>query len=600
MSKTLSALVALLLNSQAQAQITDPSPYCAGSGTPAYFDPIRRVQINDFISISNGFYGSNPFNPSFTGTSKYVYFNGYTPEVLTKGVNIPCSVELVQQDMETKFLEVYADLNKNGIFEASEKVGFVSSATIAANNQGNDIPHSYNFNILIPASAQNGVTRLRVLYKGGMGLQPNIPCPEGLSYGEIEDYNISIETNPIPFPPSVQTLPATDLTPTGAGILQARVNANNGPAGQVSFEYGTTTAYGNTVSGNPASVTGAENILVSAPLTSLVNGTTYHCRAKVSAGGAVYFGNDTTFVAGASPIISMFGFSVETSGTPYDPYTLTAYVDANGATNPQFFFEYGFTSALGTTVSPQVTNAPGFPFYQLEYPFPIQVYTRYFARLKIVSGGVTRYSDIIDFRPAGSSMDALPAGNTGPSSATLNGLVRADQFNTRFIFQYGTTTAYGDSVVIPGVFPPATTDSLSTISGIVSNLLPNTTYHYRVKAKSYNGTVYYRRHHGPDQTFTTSSANSVSGQLGTFRMHLFPNPVPRGSALLIRQNEQEMAGKFSLLSSDGKVLLAEIPAGFAGEGNRMLPMPALSAGVYILQMITTDGKSWRERLTIAP
>jgi hypothetical protein len=47
-------------------------------------------------------------------------------------------------------------------------------------------------------------------------------------------------------------------------------------------------------------------------------------------------------------------------------------------------------------------------------------------------------------------------------------------------------------------------------------------------------------------------------------------------------------------------LLAEIPAGFAGEGNRMLPMPALSAAVFILQMKITGGKTWRERLVIAP
>ena len=435
-----------------------------------------------------------------------------------------------------------------------------------------------------------------------MGLPPDIPCPEGLTYGEIEDYNISIETTPAPFPPSVKTLPAADLTPNGGGNLQARVNANNGPALQVSFEYGTTTAYGNTLTGIPASVSGAANTSVIAPITSpLVSGTTYHCRAKVSAGGMVYYGNDTTFVAGASPIINLFGFASETSGTPYDPYTLSAFVDANGATNPQFFFEYGFTPALGTTVSPQVTNAPGFPYYQLEYPFPVTVYTRYYARLKIVSGGVTRYSETIDFRPAGSSMDALPASNVDFASATLHGLVRADQFNTRFVFQYGTTTAYGDSVTVQGTFPPAVTDSFTTISANVSGLLPNTTYHFRVKSKSYNGTVYYRRHHGPDNTFTTSQASGTGENIGGKPINLFPNPVPRGSALLITfGNKERMPEKFSLLTADGKVLHPETLMVASGPGKGLVPMPQLPPGLYLLQLIGPEGKIRRERLIIAP
>ena len=66
----------------------------------------------------------------------------------------------------------------------------------------------------------------------------------------------------------------------------------------VSFEYGTTTSYGSTVAGVPATLTSAGDF--TANLTGLTLGQTYHFRAKAVGDGTVY-GNDATFTIGTPP-----------------------------------------------------------------------------------------------------------------------------------------------------------------------------------------------------------------------------------------------------------------------------------------------------------
>lgn len=80
--------------------------------------------------------------------------------------------------------------------------------------------------------------------------------------------------------------------------------------------------------------------------------------------------------------------------------------------------------------------------------------------------------------------------------ATLNSMVTANNLATTVSFEYDTTTSYGFSI-------PANPDTLSgktTTKRIaeITNLIPNTIYHYRVKAVNSMGISY-----GNDKTFTT-------------------------------------------------------------------------------------------------
>jgi len=76
--------------------------------------------------------------------------------------------------------------------------------------------------------------------------------------------------------PSVIPLPASAVTTSGA-MLNCQVNAN-GNATTVSFEYGATTDYGNTLAGSPATVSGSTSTVVRATLGGSVPGTVCHYR----------------------------------------------------------------------------------------------------------------------------------------------------------------------------------------------------------------------------------------------------------------------------------------------------------------------------------
>ncbi len=90
--------------------------------------------------------------------------------------------------------------------------------------------------------------------------------------------------------PIASTQTATNIT-TKSATLRGIVNANYLPA-IVSFEYGTTMGYGQTVTGSQSPVKGNTNADVSADISNLISGITYHFRVKaVNAMGTVFGGN---------------------------------------------------------------------------------------------------------------------------------------------------------------------------------------------------------------------------------------------------------------------------------------------------------------------
>lgn len=99
--------------------------------------------------------------------------------------------------------------------------------------------------------------------------------------------------------PTATTLDATNKMTTGA-TLNGTVNANNAST-TVTFEYGTTTSYGQTVSATQSPVTGTTNTNVSVGITGLTAGTTYHFRVKAVNSVGTTNGSDITFTTIAAP-----------------------------------------------------------------------------------------------------------------------------------------------------------------------------------------------------------------------------------------------------------------------------------------------------------
>jgi hypothetical protein len=97
----------------------------------------------------------------------------------------------------------------------------------------------------------------------------------------------------------------------------------------------------------------------------------------------------------------------------------------------------------------------------------------------------------------GSETALSPTSNTSLLETTVNPL----GVDTQYHFEYGLTTAYGSSSPLPDASISASNNYTAAVAHL-SNLQPNTTYHYRTVASNTVGVV-----DGPDRTFTTEPAS---------------------------------------------------------------------------------------------
>jgi len=96
------------------------------------------------------------------------------------------------------------------------------------------------------------------------------------------------------------------------------------------------------------------------------------------------------------------------------------------------------------------------------------------------------------------NVPAATTGSAGPVtsiSATLNGTVNPGMVSTAYFFEYGTSTAYGQTTEIKSA---GSGSSDLPVSATITGLSINTTYHYRLTAENSDGTSY-----GEDSVFAT-------------------------------------------------------------------------------------------------
>lgn len=170
--------------------------------------------------------------------------------------------------------------------------------------------------------------------------------------------------------PIVQTRPATNVNLTSAQ-LNAEINANSYPT-VVVFEYGTTTSYGNLISGVPDSVFGLAVNATKAVLYGLNPNTIYHYRAKASNLMANSYGQDFQFFTG-NPTIPNFNFEIWDTNSMEIPDSVTMFggqiTKAPAACNGNFAVKLESNATydspgfilLGTTVD-GLSFSGGFPF----------------------------------------------------------------------------------------------------------------------------------------------------------------------------------------------------------------------------------------------
>ncbi|MDD3853430.1 MAG: fibronectin type III domain-containing protein, partial [Syntrophomonadaceae bacterium] len=203
------------------------------------------------------------------------------------------------------------------------------------------------------------------------------------------------------------------ISSTGA-TLNGTVNANNAET-TVTFEYGTSFAYGSAAYATPSSVTGTANTNVSKTLTGLTPNTTYHYRVKGVNAGGTNNGEDLTFTttAVAPTVTSNAGSGVSTTEA-----TLNGTVNANNA-ETTVTFEYGTTTAYGTTVDASPSPVTGTADTAVSSTLTGLIKnTTYHYRVKGENAGGTSYGGDLAFTTSNGSSSG-GGGSSGSSSSTV-------------------------------------------------------------------------------------------------------------------------------------------------------------------------------------
>jgi hypothetical protein len=172
--------------------------------------------------------------------------------------------------------------------------------------------------------------------------------------------------------PTVTTGGAS-LIGQSTATLGGKINPN-GAATTYHFEYGLTTAYGQTTSPGSLAV-GIKTISVTAPVSGLLPGTRYHYRLDATNAFGTVFGSDRSFrttgspFPGAStgPVVALGPFSATVSGVISPQGAATTWFVQYGLTSQYSVQTFGATVPAGhapVTVSQALTGLePGTTFH---------------------------------------------------------------------------------------------------------------------------------------------------------------------------------------------------------------------------------------------
>jgi NHL repeat len=184
--------------------------------------------------------------------------------------------------------------------------------------------------------------------------------------------------------------------------------------------------------------------------------------------------------------------------------TLNGHVDPQGVGQiSDCYFQYGTNTAYSLGSVPCSPGAPlSSPTNVSAALSGLNPFTTYHYRLVAMRAdgeGFPSYGRDQTFTPApGLSPGVGATSSTGvaPTTATLSARINPNLSPTTYRFQYGTGIDYGSETVASESIGSDGVDHF--VENSIAELLPATTYHYRVIAINFNGTT-----NGPDMTFTT-------------------------------------------------------------------------------------------------
>jgi phosphodiesterase/alkaline phosphatase D-like protein len=291
-------------------------------------------------------------------------------------------------------------------------------------------------------------------------------------------------TTPQAVKPGASTGGAAGITASAAKVAGV-INPKGSPT-KFRFQYGLTTSY---TSATPLQDAGAGTVNVSgsAQLANLRPGIVYHYRVVASNSAGASYGLDRTFTT--APAVAPVVTTGAASSITRTGARLAGTVNPKGLATT-YTFEYGKTTAYGTKTTAKSAGAGAIAVAASADVSNLTAGTTYHYRISATNGAGTTVGVDRTFTtsppPAAPSVVTGTAAYVSQTYAQLNGTVNPQGTPTTYQFEYGTTTALGSKT--------AETDAGSgtTASNRVAELnglTPNTTYYYRVVARSSAGTA---------------------------------------------------------------------------------------------------------------
>ena len=165
-----------------------------------------------------------------------------------------------------------------------------------------------------------------------------------------------------PSAPTATSAAATSITTTGA-VLNGAVNAGS-LSTTVTFNYGTSTSYGTTVSATPGAVTGSASTSVTSTLSGLTANTLYHYRVVATNTAGTTYGSDLTFTTLSSGCVDIY----EPNATQAAAKSITVNTNNTAiiaSSSDVDWFKFSNTTAT-TKIKVTVTNIPAGTDYDLK------------------------------------------------------------------------------------------------------------------------------------------------------------------------------------------------------------------------------------------
>ncbi len=275
------------------------------------------------------------------------------------------------------------------------------------------------------------------------------------------------------------TLGGVAASPSGATATISGTVSSNGAATTVRVDFGETTDYGSTVRATDSFSAAASNSPFTIALSALKYATTYHYKVTASNGESpdTSSGDLTFTIPAEAPGVGAPSVNVLDSTQA----TITSTITAKGATT-MVRVDFGTTNALGTSAaSTTIVLADGSSAVDITLTGLSK--TTYFYKVIATNSVGTTESSLLQFTvPQAPQVTA--SATPGVSSAKVVAKVTAHGEAVKLTLSYGTTTAYGSTLVINGVAENAV--NLSQTFD-VTGLSRNTTYNYQVRAEHSGG-----------------------------------------------------------------------------------------------------------------